>query len=347
MSLVREKLDLSMSTYEVLRKLQCHRLFCTNVLGSGHLTKCSVTYKLLQKIGYSWAAYKCCFFCGGVINMGRIQSVNTKASNVPKSHQWCHLKWRWIRSAHRLSSTFWCGSLSSPSSGSSLSLFCPVWTSQLLFALVDMLYIHIHSLLSLHRWRFFVNLGWNLVCSPRLVTVTSRAPTMDPQHEVISSYAFNVYLNNFTWHWRSKMTMQFWRLGNTGWASKAHGWKIKAQATTTSLSQSQWKRRSEAWRAGWHQVLTGSTPTRNTGLNNPNTTGFDPPWAVNSGKTFQLQIHTWSTKESFWLKTNNSEKCSFHLWSWQVNLNKTQKYSWHEALVPHRKVLFISDVTWF
>lgn len=90
-----------MSTYEVLRKLQCHRLFCTNVLGSGHLTKCSVTYKLLQKIRYSWAAYKCRFFCGGIINIGRIQSVNTKASNVPKSHQWCHLKWRWIRSAHR------------------------------------------------------------------------------------------------------------------------------------------------------------------------------------------------------------------------------------------------------
>lgn len=88
-----------MSTYEVLGKLQCHRLFCTNVLGSGHLTKCAVTYKLLQKIRYSWAAYKCRFFCRGVIKHGENQSVNTTASSVPVSCQWCQLNWRWIRSA--------------------------------------------------------------------------------------------------------------------------------------------------------------------------------------------------------------------------------------------------------
>lgn len=64
----QKALDLSMSAYEVLGELQCYCLLCTNVLGSGDLTKCSVTYKLLQEICYSWAAYKRRFFCGGVIN---------------------------------------------------------------------------------------------------------------------------------------------------------------------------------------------------------------------------------------------------------------------------------------
>lgn len=43
-------------------------------------------------------------------------------------------------------------------------------------------------------------------------------------------------------------------------------------------------------------------------LNNPNATEFDPPWALNSGTTFQLQSHMWSTKESFWLKTNTTQE---------------------------------------
>lgn len=43
-------------------------------------------------------------------------------------------------------------------------------------------------------------------------------------------------------------------------------------------------------------------------LNNPNATEFDPPWALNSGTTFQLQSHLWSTKESFWLKTNTTQE---------------------------------------
>lgn len=98
--------------------------------------------------------------------------------------------------------------------------------------------------------------------------------------------------------------MQVRRLDNTGWASKARGWKIKAQQLSWANRHlpPQWqtcRRMSEAWRGGHDPHLPAPLAKearrpswRPSSLNNPNAAGLDPSWVLNGGQTFQPQSHT-------------------------------------------------------